>query len=168
MSCKFDVTVLCELVEARSCLWDKRDANYKNKVVRERSWEEIYTFLDDEYDAKTSSGRIETGEKIMYKWTNIRDAFVRSLKSKRWTSSSKKKKKKNYIYHEHLQFLLTSQDPSDTDSSMLLEESLEQNNTTLDVEEDSTNSSTSINRPAKKRSRSNIELTDIEKEIMVE
>ncbi|GBN20636.1 hypothetical protein AVEN_99122-1 [Araneus ventricosus] len=51
---------------------------------------------------------------------------------------------------------------------MLLEESLEQNNTTLDAEEDSTNSSTSINRPAKKRSRSNNELTDIEKEIMIE
>ncbi|GBL78404.1 hypothetical protein AVEN_136066-1 [Araneus ventricosus] len=51
---------------------------------------------------------------------------------------------------------------------MLLEESLEQNNTTLDVEEDSTNSSTSISKPAKKRSRSNKELTDIEKEIMIE
>ncbi|GBN17222.1 hypothetical protein AVEN_87601-1 [Araneus ventricosus] len=51
---------------------------------------------------------------------------------------------------------------------MLLAERLEQNNTILDVEEDSTNSSTSINRPAKKRSRSNQEFTDIEKETMVE
>ncbi|GBN09348.1 hypothetical protein AVEN_156309-1 [Araneus ventricosus] len=40
-------------------------------------------------------------------------------------------------------------------------------NTTLDVEEDSTNSSISINRPATKRSRSNIEVTGIEKEIMI-
>ncbi|GBN81142.1 hypothetical protein AVEN_19190-1 [Araneus ventricosus] len=141
---------------------EMRSASYKNKVVRERSWEEIFTFLDDEYDAKTSEKK-ETGEKIMNKWTNIRDAFIRSLKSK-----SGQEENKNYIYHEHLQFLSTSQEPSDTDSSMLLEESLEQNNTTLDVEEDSTNSSTSINRPAKKRSRSNKELTDIEKEIMIE
>ncbi|GBL78406.1 hypothetical protein AVEN_136067-1 [Araneus ventricosus] len=90
MACKFDVTVLCELVEARPCLWDKRSASYKNEVVRERSWEEIFTFLDDEYDAKTSSEKKETGEKIMNKWTNIRDAFIRSLKSKSGQAAKKK------------------------------------------------------------------------------
>ena len=33
----------------------------------------------------------------------------------------KPKKKKNYIYHEHLQFLLAAQEPSETKSSVLID-----------------------------------------------
>ncbi|GBN20637.1 hypothetical protein AVEN_216615-1 [Araneus ventricosus] len=88
MACKFDVTVLCELVEARPCLWDKRSTNYKNKMVRERSWEEIFTFLDDEYDAKTSSEKKETGEKIMDKHQRC---LYKKSEIKEWPSRGKKK-----------------------------------------------------------------------------
>ncbi|CAL1299597.1 unnamed protein product, partial [Larinioides sclopetarius] len=50
---------------------------------------------------------------------------------------------------------------------MLLEESFEQHNETLEMEEDISNSSTSA-KPPKKRSRNNKEINDIEKEIMLE
>ena len=35
MGCKFDVTVLWELIEGKPCFWDKRDPNYQNKIVKE-------------------------------------------------------------------------------------------------------------------------------------
>lgn len=61
MALKFDVSILCSLIESRPCLWDKRDNDYRNKIVRERSWEEIFKFLDDNYEGKTSTEKKETG-----------------------------------------------------------------------------------------------------------
>lgn len=62
MAFKFDVSILCSLVEQRPCLWDKRNNDYRNKVVRDRSWEEIFKFLDDDYEGKTSVEKKETGK----------------------------------------------------------------------------------------------------------
>lgn len=84
MAVKFDISVLCSLVEARPCLWDKRDDNYRNKVVRERSWEEVFKFLDDEYEAKTAAEKKQTGNiifkffiKVLFKSINIISVALR-------------------------------------------------------------------------------------------
>ena len=68
MSFKFDVTVLCELIEGKPCLWDKRDPNYQNKIVKENSWEEIFKFFDDGFEAKTSLEKKEIGKKHFLKF----------------------------------------------------------------------------------------------------
>lgn len=48
----------------------------------------------------------------MAKWTNIRDAFMRSLRTKSGQGA-----KKCYMYGDHLQFLLKVADKDDTDSN---------------------------------------------------
>ena len=53
MAFKYDVISLIELVESKPCLWDKFNENNKNKILREKSWQEIFSFLDDEYDQLT-------------------------------------------------------------------------------------------------------------------
>ena len=62
MALKFDIVSLCELVESKPCLWDKQSDFYKNKIEREKAWEEFFMFLDDEYEGKTSQQRKETGK----------------------------------------------------------------------------------------------------------
>lgn len=51
----------------------------------------------------------------MNKWTNTRDAFMRSLKTKSGQAAKRK-----YVYHDHLLFLLVLQEPSETQSSSML------------------------------------------------
>ncbi|XP_042903618.1 uncharacterized protein [Parasteatoda tepidariorum] len=114
---KFDVILLCELVEAKECLWNKRSELYRNKIIRENAWDEISKFLDEEYEEKTKLQKKETVEKIKSKWCNIRDAFMRSLKDKSSQSS-----KKEYLYHAHLQFLLAGQENDSTQSSKIVDE----------------------------------------------
>lgn len=62
MAIKFDIVTLCELIETRECLWNKRIDAYKNKIMREKAWEEIFQNLDDEYEEKTIQQRKETGK----------------------------------------------------------------------------------------------------------
>ncbi len=61
MSFRFDIAVLCELIQGRPCIWDKKDKNYKNKIIREKAWEEIFQFLDDGYEGRTIAEKKETG-----------------------------------------------------------------------------------------------------------
>lgn len=68
MVIKFDVINLCELVENRPCLWDKRHDDYRNNIVKEKAWKEIYSFLDDEFENKTSAEKTEIGKYIIYKF----------------------------------------------------------------------------------------------------
>ena len=66
MAFKFDVALLCDLMESRPCLWDKRNANYLNRVEKEKAWEEIFKYLDDEYEIKTAVEKKETRNNIFF------------------------------------------------------------------------------------------------------
>lgn len=61
MSLKIDIANLCELVQSRPCLWDEKDPKFRDRILRENSWEEIFKFLDDEYEGKTTVQKKETG-----------------------------------------------------------------------------------------------------------
>lgn len=58
---KFDPFTLIELVELRPCLWDKTNAKYKNKILRDQSWQEIFKFLDDGYEELSKQEKKKTG-----------------------------------------------------------------------------------------------------------
>ncbi|KAG8308522.1 hypothetical protein J6590_107888 [Homalodisca vitripennis] len=49
-SFKYDVVSIIEFVESHPCLWDKTNKDNKNKIIREKSWKEIFQFLEDGCD----------------------------------------------------------------------------------------------------------------------
>lgn len=61
-SFKYDLVTLIELVESKPCLWDKTNENNKNKVLRDKSWQEIFRYLDDGYEQQNQQEKKKTGE----------------------------------------------------------------------------------------------------------
>ncbi|CAH0697543.1 unnamed protein product [Spodoptera exigua] len=97
---KYDVISLIRYVRDRPCLWDKTLENYKDRTERRCAWEEIFNLLDESYEDMTPEEKRITGELILNKWTNIRDTFSKTLKTKMG------KPKKKYVLHDHLEFLM--------------------------------------------------------------
>lgn len=114
--------------------------------------------------------KIYLGDKIMNRWANIRDAFMRSLKTKSGQAA-----KNNYIYHEHLLFLLAWNEPSETESSLLLDfgdtaqgdSEIDEDGVT-EKENIPSTSEASVSKPSSKKTRSQKDLNFLEKEIMLE
>ncbi|XP_022121443.2 uncharacterized protein LOC110997545 [Pieris rapae] len=100
---KYDVIQLITAIHKRPCLWDKTVDNYKDRTERRAAWEEVFTIVDDGYNDLSAEDKRITGEKIICKWTNIRDTFVKSLRSRMGAP------KRKYVYYDHLTFLLKSQ-----------------------------------------------------------
>lgn len=59
---QYDVVTLIEIVESKPCLWDKTHNDSKNKVIRDKCWEEVFQFLDERYTEKTVAEKKKTGE----------------------------------------------------------------------------------------------------------
>ncbi|XP_050294293.1 uncharacterized protein LOC126734611 [Anthonomus grandis grandis] len=78
-SFKYDIVTLIELVESKPCLWDKHNENNKNKILRDKSWQEVFQCLEDGYDQHSQVEKKKNGELIMHKWSNIRDSLMLSL-----------------------------------------------------------------------------------------
>ncbi|CAF4923917.1 unnamed protein product [Pieris macdunnoughi] len=100
---KYDVVQLITAIHKRPCLWDKTVENYKDRTERRTAWEEVFTIVDDGYNDLSAEEKRITGEKIICKWTNIRDTFVKSLRTRMGAP------KRKYVYYDHLTFLLKSQ-----------------------------------------------------------
>lgn len=97
---KYDVVELIHAIKDRPCLWDRTIESYKDRVERRLAWNQVFSLLDERYEDMTPEEKRVTSEKIQSKWTNIRDTFVKTLKTKMG------KRKHKYILHEHLTFLL--------------------------------------------------------------
>lgn len=69
----------------------------------------------------------------MSKWANIRDTFMKSLKTKSGQGAKKK-----YIYSDNLQFLLKTVTPAETDSSIQITESQVDSEDRPEVQQSST------------------------------
>jgi cytochrome c1 len=63
---KYDVVTLIELVESKPALWDKTNDNNKNKILRDKNWQEIINYLDDGYEQQTQAERKKTGGWIYF------------------------------------------------------------------------------------------------------
>ncbi|CAG4962436.1 unnamed protein product [Colias eurytheme] len=108
---KYDVVQLIQGVRDRPCLWDKSLENYKDRVERRAAWEEVFGILDEGYNEMNREEKRLMGEHVLCKWTNIRDTFMKSLKTRMG------RPKKKYIFYEHLKFLLkmTGEDYSNSE-----------------------------------------------------
>lgn len=62
MNFKYDLITLFELIEARPCLWNKNSEEFKNKSLREKSWQEIFSSLDDTYEEQSREEKKKTGK----------------------------------------------------------------------------------------------------------
>ncbi|CAG9569905.1 unnamed protein product [Danaus chrysippus] len=97
---KYDVIALIHAVQERPCLWDKTSEIYKDRLERRAAWEQVFTLLEEKYEEMSSQEKRFTGEHILNKWTNIRDTFVKSLKSKAG------RPRRKYLLYDHLKFLI--------------------------------------------------------------
>ncbi|KAL1516231.1 hypothetical protein ABEB36_000150 [Hypothenemus hampei] len=92
MKFSYDPLSLIELIEQRPCLWDKSADDYKDRVKKGNSWQEIYQFLIEDYDNLEENEKLTAGKAVTEKWRHIRDAFGLSLRKK-----SGDKRSKEYI-----------------------------------------------------------------------
>ncbi|CAH0599084.1 unnamed protein product [Chrysodeixis includens] len=96
---KYDVIQLIHCVRDRPCLWDKTIENYKDRVERRCAWKEIFCILDESYEEMTPEEKRFTEETILNKWTNVRDTFMKTLKTRLG------RPKRKYLLYNHIQFL---------------------------------------------------------------
>ena len=47
--CTYDVATLIELIESKSCLWDKTSDIYKDEIEKSKAWREICAFLEGDF-----------------------------------------------------------------------------------------------------------------------
>lgn len=48
--CNFSVLELLEAVEQRPCLWDRRRDDYKDKLLKDKSWKEVCSILYQNFE----------------------------------------------------------------------------------------------------------------------
>lgn len=95
---KNEAIELIGLVRERKCLWDRRCTEYRNKYDRLKAWEEICEVLDPNFHRVNNKHKNKSVLLMSKKWTNIRDAYVKSLRMGR-------NRVKPYIHAEALEFL---------------------------------------------------------------
>ncbi|XP_050671788.1 uncharacterized protein LOC126970108 [Leptidea sinapis] len=101
---KYDVIQLIQSVRERPCLWDKTQDTYKDRFERRTAWQEVFATLDEGYNDMTLEDKRLMGEQVLYKWTNIRDTFMKSLKAKLG------RPRRKYVFHKYLKFLIDKSD----------------------------------------------------------
>ncbi|XP_072945820.1 uncharacterized protein [Epargyreus clarus] len=148
---KYDVVQLIRNVRERSCLWDKSLESYKDRVERRTAWEEVFNILEPRYEEMSLAEKKITGENILNKWTNIRDTFVKTLKTKFG------KPKRKYILYNQLEFLIkvvpdnSKSDDADYSSTECADDPIILNPLPLKYEKDSEKETSPVTYNTRKR-----------------
>ncbi|KAF9413711.1 hypothetical protein HW555_008157 [Spodoptera exigua] len=61
-SFKYDIITLIEVVESKPCLRDKTHPEYKNKILRDNNWREVFEYLDEGYKVLNQHEKKKTAE----------------------------------------------------------------------------------------------------------
>ena len=59
MSQEFDIEHLIQEVQAKECLWDKSNENYKDRIMKRRCWSEICEALFIDFEDMTEEEKSE-------------------------------------------------------------------------------------------------------------
>ncbi|XP_048486662.1 uncharacterized protein LOC125490692 [Plutella xylostella] len=113
----FDTELLIEEVEKRIAIWDMESADYANRLIKRRNWEEIVEIFCEAGDSDEKKKTL--GMLLQKKWKGLRDGFVREMKRIKTTPSGSKASKNKYIYFERLMFLERSTRNKTTDSNIV-------------------------------------------------
>ncbi|XP_045456639.1 uncharacterized protein LOC123666578 [Melitaea cinxia] len=138
---KYDVVQLIHAVRDRPCLWDRTLEVYKDRAERRAAWEDVFGLLDKGYEEMTAEEKRVTGELILNKWTNIRDTFVKTLKTKMG------RPRRKYLLYEHLKFLIKV---TSTDEDFTVDFNTEDSSSYMKIERESPKDSTSHRKRSRK------------------
>jgi len=58
---KYDVVTLIELVESKPCLWDKTTDGFKDRIEKQKAWNEVYTFFEEDFVHKDKKEQLKIG-----------------------------------------------------------------------------------------------------------
>lgn len=61
---KYDVVTLIELVESKPCLWDKTADVFKDRIEKQKAWNEVYAFFEEDFAQKDKKEQIKIGNFI--------------------------------------------------------------------------------------------------------
>ncbi|XP_044757563.1 uncharacterized protein LOC123315776 [Coccinella septempunctata] len=94
---------LISLVEQRPALWNKFLDIYKDKTARTEAWREICMILNTNFEGMKEEEKQVFGRCVIKRWTQIRDAWVKTINSQRILKKSAPVR--SYRYHKQLSFL---------------------------------------------------------------
>ncbi|XP_072161945.1 uncharacterized protein [Bemisia tabaci] len=101
-----DIDQLITLIQARPCLWDKADPNYKDRTLIKNAWSEVHRSLKEDFESLSDADKKIYGAGIIKKWTNLRDSFRRYYRFiTKPPSGDKAVSKTKYVYYDQLIFL---------------------------------------------------------------
>lgn len=60
--CNFEIIDLIEAVEERTCIWDKRSDDYKDRNAKDKAWKEVCSILDSNYENSNAIERKQIGK----------------------------------------------------------------------------------------------------------
>ncbi|XP_044146979.1 uncharacterized protein LOC122935282 [Bufo gargarizans] len=113
-----DTETLIRLVQAKRCLYDTQDGNYKNRRSRQQAWEDIAKSIWPDWSSLTKTvkqGKVNT---IKGKWKSLKDAFIRHRrKQKEQRSGSSPGGRSSYVHAAQMSFLISCTEMRSTDSS---------------------------------------------------
>ncbi|XP_055383209.1 uncharacterized protein LOC129613249 isoform X2 [Condylostylus longicornis] len=142
MSGVFDNEKLIEIMRELPCLWDKTDAKYKNKKLKEEKWEEIAEHLNT------------TIKICKLKWRNLRDRYLKERRKSNTSSGSKYQSHNIWKYCDTMSFLDKSIFPPISTNNTEINEVVFEDN--LDFENDNSSNLT----PESSRKRTHSSTTD--------
>ncbi|XP_033333384.1 uncharacterized protein LOC117224511 [Megalopta genalis] len=101
----FDIELFIEAIKKYPEIWDTSCENYHDKNMKILAWFIISKEFYPNIEGMSESERNGINKRLIHKWKNIKDAFMRSIR-KRSKSGQGADCAKQYIYYNQLSFLL--------------------------------------------------------------
>nr|CAH7758166.1 unnamed protein product [Callosobruchus chinensis] len=131
----FDTEKLIRCVRANPAIWNRRSKEYRNRLVRQKSWTLVGKRMYKNWDSLSEKDKDHKVYGMRNRWRHVRDAYARHVN--RDTTIGGKNRRK-YIYADTLAFLPTEWSSSPTPN----EAGVEEDNKDIETESDESDDST--------------------------
>ncbi|KAG8190578.1 hypothetical protein JTE90_014055 [Oedothorax gibbosus] len=111
---EFDAERFIDEVRNQPAIWDPDDEGYHTKQKKREAWLEICRAFCDGYDQKNEQHRSEICNRLIKKWRNLKDSFMKHTKKQKNVTAVYKKQQRPYIYQKNLSFLNKWDDDSES------------------------------------------------------
>ncbi|CAH2000780.1 unnamed protein product [Acanthoscelides obtectus] len=101
----FDTEKFIIDIQNRPSIWDSSSADYSNRDLKKKCWEEIVDLYGGE--GQTVEQKKDLGLVLQKRWKSIRSCYAREVKRQKnlKSGSGATNRKSEYIYFKQLQFL---------------------------------------------------------------
>ncbi|XP_040288522.1 uncharacterized protein LOC121001499 [Bufo bufo] len=101
-----NVEKLITQIQERPQIWDTRCDGYRDRVAKERAWEEVAQhMMASQWEKANSKKRRDLIQRVKTRWHSCRDQLCRELIQSKGHSGDGGLLKKPYMYTRQLQFL---------------------------------------------------------------